>query len=162
MSMMGGDIPNQEELLLHPEDFPEGYVNFAHRDDYVVCQNPMQPNNMYHHRRGQHRKLLLRISWQLDGTSFSSMTFVLDTGAPRHLYLGSHTLSLLESRGLIHEDTDTGADCVVLFGSKCPVVETPPGHAPANVIGLPLLMRWCLHLDQDSFSFSPSFPFLCK
>eukprot|EP01031_Cornospumella_fuschlensis_P028011 gene28011-33825_t len=99
---------------------------------------------------------------ELDGNSFSSMTFVLDNGAPKHLYLGSHAMSLFESHGLIHEDADSGIDFVVLFGSKCPVVETPPGHAPANVIGLPLLMRWSLHLDQDSFSFSLNFSCLCK
>lgn len=72
------------------------------------------------------------------------MTFVLDTGAPKQLYLCQAALNKLEDLGMIrmmNTDEDMDAQWVQLFGRKCGVERTPPGHDPANIIGLRMLTR---------------------
>ncbi|KAG2442083.1 hypothetical protein HYH02_009873 [Chlamydomonas schloesseri] len=77
------------------------------------------------------------------------MSFLLHTGAPRHMYLSAEALKALEKAGLMVEDTDLDLDDTTLFGRKCPVEPTPAEHQPANIIGLKLLVRFGLQLHSE-------------
>jgi hypothetical protein len=73
------------------------FHNFVHQlslapEDAVVLDNasiqsaePMVPELIFHHVRGRHNRLWLRISWQLGPQKFMPMSFLLDTGAPQAL-----------------------------------------------------------------------------
>ena len=147
-----------EQMLLCAEDFPPDYVNFAHPQDYHVSSQPIEPECIFNHRQGTHNRLLWRVSWDIGNRKFMPMTFVLDTGAPKQMYLSQTALSKLEELGLLKTDEDTEARWVQLFGRKCGVERTPHGHDPANIIGLRMLMRLGLQLSDSVpfFKFLPT------
>lgn len=139
--MVHPEEASTEQLLLCPEDYPQNYRGLAHPDDYLVSAAPIAPEYVFNHRQGRHNRLLLRISWKLSDGAFAPATFVVDTGAPKHLYLCEQLMRLLEVNGVVQEDADNDLAYVVVAGRKCPVEATPAGHAPANLIGLKMLMR---------------------
>jgi len=152
------EITANEELLLCDEDFPENYVNFAHPQDYKVQNEPIQPEHIYNHRHGRHNRLILRIAWQVASDKYLPMSFVLDTGAPKQLYLCEAATKLLEEFGVIKWNTDLEVSYVELFGRKVTVERTPQCHDPANLIGLRLLMKLCMSVQdaEPFFTFSPT------
>lgn len=155
-------FPEEEEevkqMLLCAEDFPPNYVNFAHPQDYHVSSQPIEPEHIFSHRQGTHNRLLWRVSWDIGDGKFMPMTFMLDTGAPKQLYLSQPALSKLEEIGLLKIDEDTDACWVQLFGRKCGVERTPHGRDPANIIGLRMLLRLGLQLSESVpfFNFLPT------
>lgn len=117
---------------------------------------------MYHHREGRHARLLLRVSLQLDRNRFMSMTFVCDTGATKHILLGSKALQVLRDEPILKHDSDLDQKYMVIFGRKAPVDPTPEKHDPANIIGLRMLLRLGLVLynsPAEGFTFNVSFPY---
>lgn len=152
-------FPEKEQLLLLPEDFPEYYINCAHPDDYKIINGPI-PNKelIFNHRQGRHNRLLVRIPWKLNN-EYTTFTFVLDSNAPKHLYLCKKAISLLEEKKLIFEDTDSNIIYVNIHGRKCPIEPTPFSHEPANLIGLKMLTRLKLELFEEDpcFTFNYSF-----
>ena len=136
-----------DEIVLCAEDYPESFVNGSHPEDHAVCNKPIEPQHLYHHVRGRHNRLWLRVSWQTpDGNSYVNLSFMLDTGAPKHMYLSEPTMRVVEALGLVHVDEDVDIQYVRLFGRKCSVDPTPRAHAPANIIGLKLLKQLGLTL----------------
>lgn len=137
----------EEQLLLCPHDFPPNYTrDYCHPDDYVIISDSVR-ELVFNHRHGTYNRLLARLAWQVTG-GVCPMTFVLDTGAPKHLYLCQRALNLLEEAGRITTDPDTDLLYCVIDQRKCPVELTPPSHSPANIVGLRMLTRWGLTLDD--------------
>ncbi|PNH10630.1 hypothetical protein TSOC_002612 [Tetrabaena socialis] len=85
------------------------------------------------------------------------LSFVLDTAAPRHMYLCTAALKALEAHELLHEDSDLDLQYVKLFGRSCPVA-----HNSANILGLKMLKRLGLQPfeDEPHFCFKEVMPFL--
>ena len=149
----GDDGP--EQMMFCNDDFPAHYVDFAHPTDYVPSATPIEPEYILSERRGRHNRLLFRVSWHVPGC-FVPLTFVIDTGSPKHLYLSERAMTMLEARGIVHWDVDLDQSWVWLFGRRCAVDRTPRCHDPANIIGLKLLMRMglALHLPGGERPFS--------
>lgn len=167
MMMMLEDEPVTpvfQELLLRDEDFPANYSNFAHPQDYEITDEPIPVEYIYHEFHGRHPRLHLRCSIKLSDDEFLSVSFVLDTGAPK-FYLCDHLSHILTARGIREQDHDLGMSFVTIFGRKYHAERTPDGHHPANIIGLKTLLRWRLRLHDEptfGFSFAKEFSFLAK
>eukprot|EP00878_Enallax_costatus_P014515 GHUV01015183.1.p1 GENE.GHUV01015183.1~~GHUV01015183.1.p1 ORF type:complete len:146 (+),score=27.24 GHUV01015183.1:72-509(+) len=116
--MEAPEITAIEQLMLRDEDFPENYCNCAHPEDYHVQGRAISPEHIYNHRHGRHNRLILRISWQVAVDKHVPMSFVLDTGAPKQMYLCQAAMNRLEEFGTIKWDDDMGAQYVELFGRK--------------------------------------------
>eukprot|EP00667_Euglena_gracilis_P031433 EG_transcript_45509 len=101
----------------------------------------------------------MRVSLKLNENEFAPMTFVIDTGAPRPLFLGEPARRLLSDRGILKKDA--GNQLVLkVDGRPCVVNKTPRGQLPANIMGLPLLMQLKLSTSLQSFTFDDSFKYL--
>ena len=117
----------EAQLMLCPHDFPPNYTReFCHPDDYVVRAGTTGTRDLIFSRRhGPHNRLLARLSWSVPGGTLP-MTFVLDTGAPKHLYLSRRPLDTLERAGRVTSEPPTDVLYCVIQGRKCPVELTPP------------------------------------
>lgn len=151
----------EEQVILCPEDFPLDYVNGEHPEDYQITDQPITSQYIYHHIYGRHNRLWLRKSWKLSNGKFTTLSFLLDTGAPKHLYLCKKAIRLLVENGVVAEDSDMNLMYVTLHGRKCPVDPTPDAHKPANLIGLKLLKRLGLELyeEEPHFQLKHSAPY---
>jgi hypothetical protein len=138
---------SEDKLLLSDRDFPEHFVNMAHPEDLKIHDAPIQ-RELFYHERQYHFRVLLRISIKLFNGKFTTVSFVCNTGAPMSLYLGDSTLEFLKSQGVV-KDVETGY-VMKIFGRNYSVQESPPGHNPANIIGLTLLRRLKLQVDLDN------------
>jgi U3 small nucleolar RNA-associated protein 25 len=153
--------PVGQELILTNKDFPSNYVNFAHPEDYLLTSSPIPVEYLFHEHYGRHSRLILRCSLQLSSSTFISLSFVLDTGAPK-FYASEHLSDILFSKQIATSDLDLGMNYITLFGRKFPLEQTPTGHHPANIIGLKMLCRWGLILTEEPFGFhfTKNFPYL--
>jgi hypothetical protein len=152
-----------EDVCLGDADFPPGFMEGAHKDDY---KPGIRVDERTYHRdiAGHHHRALWRISWKI-GDSFYPMTFILDTGAPKFVYLNKQAMNFLQEMGMVHKLPDVGLICINIRGKACLVQETPQHKLPANLIGLPLLRRWQFALRSDEgkpFTFDPEFEFLSE
>mmetsp|Transcript_15908 Transcript_15908/g.39610 ORF Transcript_15908/g.39610 Transcript_15908/m.39610 type:complete len:178 (-) Transcript_15908:254-787(-) len=159
---------SNEQMMICGED----YINCAHPTDMIESASPIEPEYIYNHRHGRHNRLLWRVSWRVEEGKYVPMTFVIDTGAPKMLYLSKKAMDVLESyKGqevdaegnarvsdkVIKWDEDLCQQWVTLYGRKCAVERTPSCHEPANIIGLKLIMRLGMSVSdsQPFFSFQP-------
>lgn len=142
-----------DELLLTDKDFPANYIDKHHPDDYNFTAEPIEKEHIFHEYQGRHPRFLLRCSVKLAEDVFCSMTFVLDTGAPK-IYVSTPAKVALKQNKILLMDDDLGVVYLVLMGRKYRVADTPAGHAPANIIGLKTLCRWGLEVfDEPCFGF---------
>lgn len=82
------------------------------------------------------------------------MSFVCDAGAPMGLYLSTKATNLLRSIKRVVED-ETGNEYVEICKiGKASIEPTPPGHAPAKVIGLRVIMKLGLNVGSGTFTFN--------
>ena len=146
---------DEGDLHLCDDDFPGNFVHMTHPDDGKSTIEPIPVEFIRHQRLGR-RRLILRTSIKLGEGEFVSFSFLLDTGAPASIYFSpGQAFDALKGKRVI-EDGDVVY--MNISGKKAAVKETPPDHRPANIIGLPLLERFELHLTRDkSFSFSEEF-----
>jgi hypothetical protein len=143
----------EEELLLMNEDFPEYFINRAHPSDYLLTNNPVITEFIFH-RKQYHNRLIIRISWKV-GDLYVPISFVLDTGAPNGFYLSEQARKCLLPR---IEMDDLDNEYIVIKNTenkskKIIVSPVPSNHAPANIMGLKALMFFGLVLREDSISF---------
>ena len=146
-------------MLLCAADFPSGYTNMQHPDDYSLQDAPIEPSFTVNQRQG-HARLIFRISWRTGG-KFMPMSFIVDTGAVHPLYFGGVGMRLMEAHRLLLLD-DAGNDHVRLLrqdGTECSVhyKATPSEYNPANIIGLRFLLRFGLVVDKSTFRFNEQF-----
>lgn len=147
-----------EKVALCTDDFP-WRSKTSHPLDFLESPEPMEPELIFHHVRGRHNRLWLRVSWQLGENKFMPMSFLLDTGAPKHFYMCNQAMTALEAAGLTGVDEDTDVEWTTIFGRKCLVELTPEQHQPANIIGLKMLKRLGLQLFEEEPHFAFSVPF---
>lgn len=127
------------DFLLTDADYPREYKNKTHPEDYIISANPIVPSMMdFEGRRAGHRRLICRISWQLQDGMFLPMSFVVDTGAPSHFYLCDRAYDLLVEGGRLKKDGN-GNDHLKVFSRNALVEETPENHRPANILGLTMI-----------------------
>ena len=146
------------DLLLHANDFPENYVNMAHPNDGKIMSTPITPECIRHSRSG-YLRMLVRISFRLRDDRFVSYTFVCMTGAPMHFYLSEQALAVLEAAGRVEMD-EFGSVFIIIAGRKAAVRVTPHTHQPGNLLGMLMLERLGLQMDEGSFTFAHPLPFL--
>lgn len=148
--MMNSTEVSAADLLLQDADFPDHYVNMQHPDDYKVVNEPFVEYTP--HFSGHNNRLIVRICWLVPGrsnTDFIPMSFVCDTGAPMGLYLSTKALSILRNMGRIIED-ETGNEYIEIQEiGKVSIEPTPPGHAPANIIGLRVIIKLGLNAGKE-------------
>ncbi|KXZ52506.1 hypothetical protein GPECTOR_9g550 [Gonium pectorale] len=162
MSILGLSFQEVQPIVLCAQDFPDGYSEGRHPDDYVKMNTAIQPQFILHNQRGRFSRLWWRVSWKLQDGTFVPMSFLLDTSAPKHIYLSEDALNLLEAdKQVVHND-DMGAQHVTLFTKKCAVEAMPHTQNPANILGLKMLRRFGLELynDEPGFQFKTNIPFL--
>lgn len=135
------------EMLLQDADFPGNYVEMQHPDDCSIVSKPFVEyiTNSYAH----HYRLIVRVCWKFDETKYMPMSFVCDTGAPTALYLSEKAYNILTIQRRVLEDDAGNVYASICKVGAAAVEPTPPGHAPANIIGLKLLMKLGLDLDPD-------------
>jgi hypothetical protein len=145
------------ELLLQNADFPDNYVDMQHPDDYNAVEAPFVDyiTNSYAH----HYRLIVRVCWKLGEKKYIPMSFVCDTGAPTALYLSDKAYRLLSQHKRVLEDDAGNVYAVICETGAAAVEPTPPGHAPANIIGLKLLLKLRLDLDLDKSKHNSNFIF---
>lgn len=147
-----------EDLTLCFCDFPSDFTGMHHPDDYKPVSVPFI-ECILHSSERHHVRMIARICWQKSYAEFIPMSFVCNTGAPRGLYLSEQALTLLMSMGRITYDA-SGKAYAEIEGVGSMLAElTPPGHAPANMMGLSLLMRLGCRMDQDRFEFESAPPY---
>ncbi len=138
---------DEESHLLCSADFPSFFVNCAHPGDYVPLVAAIPPQVIVH-RKAHHNRLFLRMCFRANDGNYIPITFIVDTGSPSSLYVGEPARSALDAAGrLVNDEADTE---YIDFGAplgKATVQDIPVTHAPANIIGLPLLLKLGLRLD---------------
>jgi hypothetical protein len=136
------------ELLLQDADFPDNFENMQHPDDYKPVSTPFI--EYIPHFSGHHNRLIVRLCWRTTKQKYIPMSFVCDTGAPMGLYLSEKALYILKHCGRVVED-ETGNEYTTIHNvGRAAVEQTPPGHAPANLIGLRVLVKLGLSLNRDT------------
>lgn len=148
-----------EDLILIAEDFPPSFHGVH---DYAIARSPVTPRTVYLHIRGRHNRLWYSTSWRVADGEFLNFSFLIDTGAPKDLYLCDAAVDALERHGLLKVDEDMSFQYVLLFGRKVLVEPTPAPHRPANIMGLKLLKRFGLELmdAEPHFAFKHLGPVL--
>lgn len=61
---------------------------------------------------------------------------------------------MFQSCGLVNVDSETDISWINICKKRIPIDITPPAHAPANIIGLKLLCKLGLELQEDEFRFN--------
>jgi hypothetical protein len=141
-----------EEVLIQSEDFPTNYVNMSHPDDYKRFDNIIQVSSIYNHGGSRHNRVISRLSWKI-GNKYVPMSFICDTGATKHIYLSKLAYSIISTANRIIEDPDLGTKYVTINGRKAAVLPTPDNYEPANLLGLPMLIRLGLSLSEQAVKF---------
>ena len=150
-----------EDLLLCDYDYPEDYVNMHHKEDYIVSSNINKQFIVHKTSSNTHYRLLARISWHLKEDKYTTMSFICDTGAPKHLYLCKDAIDLLKSYNLILIDDIGDPYLKIKINDETKVSvrfeETPRIHKNANIIGLRVLLKLGLNISENKFSFNSLF-----
>ena len=159
--MMNSTEVSAADMLLQDADFPKNYVNMQHPEDYEVVSKPFV--EYIPHFSGHNNRLIVRVCWKKSNTpsaglgaqaEFIPMSFVCDTGAPMGLYLSTKATDLLRNIRRIVED-ETGNEYVEVSEiGKASIEPTSPGHAPADIIGLRVIMKLELSTRRGSFVFN--------
>jgi len=137
--------------MLLPVDYPKpfrglipGSKLYAHPDDYKIDGKPMKPELFLYRNDDLRTRLFLRTSIKLsedaDDESYTSATFLFDTGCCPHIMLSEYLQDLLAKR--VKTDTFPGDYMKIKIGQNyhnCQVrSDLPDIHKPANVLGLPM------------------------
>ena len=149
-----------EDALLHDEDFPDDYIHMIHPNDYKITSY-FDPIFLMHERHGRHQRLIVRSPWRLPDATYTSMSFVCDTGAPKSLYLSVEAREFLSRHKMLKSDESgsTYVECKLSGDtvSKVAYDETPQAHKSANIIGLSLVKRLTMHVYFSRSEFNSEF-----
>jgi hypothetical protein len=151
---------SKSAILLCPCDYPKNFRGesnpaklYAHPDDFEKCTEPIAPE-VFLYKAGAISRLFMRISIKLAENSFTSATFLMDTGCCSHFMISPTLMSLLKPRLIMNE---IGCDHIVstLHGKEVKCVIVPmedERHHPANVIGLPIFFLLGIQFTQGKVS----------
>lgn len=97
------DHLNEGQIMLGDADFPQGYENLKHKEDFTPLDKPVRTLT-YLHEHLAHNRLIARLSWQDAIGHYFSMSLVCDTGAPKSvIYLGPTAFQKFREQGLIFQ-----------------------------------------------------------
>lgn len=167
LSIVTTDTMSLEEsptaILLIPEDYPrsfrgdDGGKRYAHKDDYKVTTTPIKPHVfLYRGSGGSRVRLFFRTSIKLNNDpsnlTFTTATFILDTGCCPHMNLSDELTELLADR-IIEDDgrefyisthiKEVKHQCIVKS-------DLPDQHKTANVMGLPMFFALGIAFPEGS------------
>lgn len=158
--MVDGDS-SISELFASDLDYPSGFKDQAHPQDYKSQKEPTQIQYFHNSDLDRHRAIC-RLSWRLGEDKFVTNTFICDSGAPVHLYLNRTVLMTLREAGRLL--TGVGRMYVIIDGvGEATVRETPPEHRNANIMGFQLLTVLGFRMSSDlnqCFTFDKPIPYL--
>ena len=138
-------------MLYQETGFPDSFVGMQHPNDYTGVSKPFA--EYIPHFSGRNSHLIVRMCWEKSEAEYVPMSFVCDTGAPMGLYLSSIALCLLRSIGRVLED-ESGCEYVeIRHVGKASIHPAPPGYAPANILGLRVIMKLGLNVGNGTFVF---------
>lgn len=137
-------------IMLQDADFPRNFVNQKHPDDYNEFTNPI--TEIILHRKTNHNRLILRISFLTDEGYYIPISFICDTGAPGCFYFSE--ASKLSKIGQLIKKDECENDYIKIGNKRFPVSETPSHHPYINIIGLRLLLHLGLCLSEQEFYFT--------
>jgi hypothetical protein len=107
------------------------------------------PVYMYRKDNGEVERPFVRLLWRMRENAYLPVTFLCDTGAPGGLYLNSEVMARVSVDG----EMGTTLHCEDGACLNASVSHTPLSRHPQNIIGLNLLMRLCLIMEESDFSF---------
>lgn len=134
------------DLLLTNRDFPDNYRNMAHPEDYQLLEKPL-PLQLFYNIRPRHLKILCRVSFKVTG-GYYPVSFVGDTGAPGSFYLNEKVMIYMTRANVIKAD-DLGTEYIDITKGRFTIHDTPAQHAPANIMGLSVLKKLRLVVDDN-------------
>ena len=138
------------EILLTESDFPDYFINWAHPEDYKITKKPIIPEYIFHQQKlGTHARLLFRCSFELAPNTFTTMTFVVDTGAPKPFYFAAKAMDILKGREMVHGLSDVPLAYLKVNGRNAIIEETPYIHKWANLLGLNMITRLGLAVTEN-------------
>ncbi|KAF8213718.1 hypothetical protein K438DRAFT_1804522 [Mycena galopus ATCC 62051] len=117
--------PSMDDLLFrHPAEFPAGWENGQHPDDYKPLSAPLKPQFIC-----GNSSLWYRVSFKIQD-EYLPMSFWVNTGAPSWIYLGGPARRLLQPRRI-------GFDHRMTIGARS--FEVVDNDEPVNIIGVGLV-----------------------
>jgi len=152
-------LDQYDDIVLGVMDNPENFVNFLHNEDLQEV-SVRQDLTIIEHSLSGHHRTFIRLWLRLPNGNFLPVSFLCDSGAPGPLYLGKPTIDALKAKGLL-VDGGNGYDIIRLSFANgptdhaIPIQPTPPNHAPANIIGLPLIKKMRVHFDDVTTIVNP-------
>lgn len=127
-------------ILIDHRDYPDTYVNLCHDEDYIQTSIRINNEFIYNHGPIKNERLLVRMPVRLNDNTYTSMTFIIDTGCPTPIILSTEASSILQTYNRLRED-DAGSRFLTIGGMNFIYghhVEKPM----INIIGLPFLRRF--------------------
>lgn len=145
----------EHEFILSDADFPADFVDMAHPFDDQDLDTAPEPE-FFEHTNGDNHSLFARVAFRLTDDNYRMVSFVIDTGAPAHLYLSPKTSNALQP--ILQTDME-GRTTIKIMGQECKIQETPSSHQPANIMGLKMIkmLGGILFLEDGTFRFLKSF-----
>ncbi len=156
--------PSENDLLLDLRNFTSNFVNGYHPDDGKFDARPITPEYIIHDRDNTLR-LFLRISFRVllkEKICYFPLSFIIDTGAIESFYLSPHSKKYFSGTGRIKKNDDEQEWIVIDHRTesrrqfKAFIRETPAVHLPANIIGLKMLKKLGLYLNDEGWRFNES------
>jgi len=155
MMLNGEDTIIGSEIMLQDTDFPVYFKDQHHPEDFIPMLNPKI--DLILHKKPFHNRLFARICFLTEESTYLPFTFILDTGAPEFLYLSEKTKIMLNNRikkdDGDHEYIKFKSECE-FHGKKIPVNDTPSHHNNINIMGLKLLLKFELCLNEEGIMFN--------
>ncbi|KAJ7750143.1 hypothetical protein DFH07DRAFT_775274 [Mycena maculata] len=136
---------SSDDLVIVQTDFPKGWENGHHPDDYKILSAPIEPE-YFINSRYKHVRMWFRISFKIADGQYMPMSFLVNTNAPWWLYLGDKALETLTKHGRLEDS------CIRLQnGLDVRVAITPDSHQPTNLIGIELIQKFELSVKPGSW-----------
>ena len=160
--------PSDSEILLDLGNLPSNFVDGYHPDDGIFDERPITPEYIIF-EGFERMRLFLRISVRVvlnNKICYFPLTFLIDTGAIEGIHLSPRARGFFEGTNRIKRNNDEAEWVVIDYGVensrrfRAFVLETPPVHQPANIIGLKVLRKLGFHLSDTEWHFDEPIPYL--
>jgi hypothetical protein len=128
----------------------EGTVRYAHPDDYKIDLHPINPN-VFIYKAGGRQRLFLRASTKLDTTTYTTATYLFDTGCSVPLQISEYLSKKICGRIRKSDSADYIKSTMMSRENNLTVhYDLPNVHKPANFAGLPLFFLLGVGFKHDS------------
>lgn len=139
--------PNHK-YLFDTKDFPDDFVSMTHPNDYIISNYPIKKQYIYNRGVLKNETLLLRSPVKLYNYLSTYMTFIIDIRCQHPLYLSRFAFEILNNHNRI-KISESEANYIEIDGKKVRC-ELNTIHKNINIIGLPFLRQFNIHLNINS------------